>query len=64
MKTGWVLRRDALIQTGIITILSAEHQAENWKNIDGKWYYFKYSAVKGSREIEGKIIILTQLIVI
>lgn len=54
MKTGWVLRGDTTDSNWYYYDPVSGEQAENWKNIDGKWYYFKYSAVKGSREIEGK----------
>ena len=53
MKTGWILRGDTDPRWYYYDPVSGE-QAENWKNIDGKWYYFKYSAFKGSREIDGK----------
>ena len=53
MKTGWVLRGDTDPRWYYYDPASGE-QAENWKNIDGKWYYFKYSAVKGSYKIDGK----------
>ena len=55
MKTGWILEEDSNGNSSwyYYDPVSGE-QAENWKNIDGKWYYFKYSAFKGSCEIDGK----------
>ena len=53
MKTGWMLLDDPNPSWYYFDPVSGA-LPEGWKNIDGKWYYFKYSAVKGSREIDGK----------
>ncbi len=53
MKTGWMLLEDPNPSWYYFDPVSGA-LPEGWKNIDGKWYYFKYSAVKGSREIDGK----------
>lgn len=58
MVTGWQL--DEYTSGGKLVKQWSYYDPVNgdlktgWQNVDGKWYYFKYSAVKGSREIDGK----------
>ena len=60
MMTGWQLiweRNDS--RWGIIKNWSYfdpvnGDQKIGWQNIDGKWYYFQHSALKGSQNLDGK----------
>ena len=54
MKTGWVLRGDATDQSWYYYDPVSGEQVRDWRNIDGKWYYFKNSAIQGSYKIDGK----------
>lgn len=53
MKTGWMLLETPDPSWYYFDPVSRA-LPEGWKNIDGKWYYFKYSALKGSHKIDGK----------
>ncbi|MFR4639395.1 MAG: hypothetical protein ACLT8H_09720 [Streptococcus parasanguinis] len=51
MKTGWISKPGYTLWHGMELLRPCKRRkARGWRNIDGKWYYFVISALKGSQE--------------
>ena len=54
MKTGWISNSGySGTEWNYYDPVSGE-KARGWRNIDGKWYYFTISALKGSQNLDGE----------
>ena len=54
MKTGWISKPGYNgTDWNYYDPVSGE-KARGWRNIDGKWYYFVVSALKGSQNLDGE----------
>lgn len=54
MKTGWISNPGySGTEWNYYDPVSGE-KARGWRNIDGKWYYFTISALKGSQNLDGE----------
>ena len=54
MRTGWVAIQDSNLTDWYYYDPVNGDQKLGWQNIDGKWYYFAYNALRGPRTIDGK----------
>ena len=55
MKTGWISKPGYFGTEWNYYDPVSGAGVEGWQNIDGKWYYFQPSALKGSQNLDGKI---------
>ena len=54
MKTGWISNPGySGTEWNYYDPVSGE-KATGWRNIDGKWYYFIFGALKGSQNLDGE----------
>ncbi len=54
MQTGWISEQFHYGTENMYFDPVSGEKVEGWRNIDGKWYYFIFGALKGSQNLDGE----------